>query len=87
MESKLLTVAEAAAMKSVTRSAVYRAIAEGRLPHQRVLGHVAIRKRDVESWLPVHHAGRPKGRPMSDEAKLRISQSQKHRWAQRKQQL
>ncbi len=92
MKTELLTPVEAAALKSVTRTAIYTAIKEGRLPHRRMLGRIALRKSDVVAWIPMSYKGRPgvkgrrpKGLAMSEEAKARISESQKRRWAKRKQ--
>jgi len=84
MKAKLLTPAEAAALKQVSRAAIYAAIADGRLPHKRVLGRLALWEKDVIAWTPAPHSGRRKGIPMSQEAKARISQGQKNRWVQRK---
>jgi predicted DNA-binding transcriptional regulator AlpA len=87
MTQDLLTVNQTAALKGVTRGAIYAALKRGALPHQVVLGHIAVRRQDAEAWTAVgHKAGRPKGKPMSDEAKQRMSQSQKRRWQQRKSQ-
>jgi len=84
MNTKLLTVAEAAKHKGVSRSAIYKAIEQGRLPSQRVLGRLALREDEVERWQPHVVTGWPKGRRVSDEAKAKISVSQKRRWADRK---
>jgi excisionase family DNA binding protein len=85
MKTKLLTVAEAAQLKQVPRATIYSAIAHKRLAHQRVLGKLALREADVLAWTPRPHAGRGKGNAMSEEAKARISASQKKRWAAKKQ--
>lgn len=82
MNEKLLTVSQAAALKKVSRSAIYKAIAEARLSHQVVLGHTALREADVLAWAPV---GRVKGVPRSEEVKTKISQGQKNRWKKLKQ--
>lgn len=82
-EPKLITVAEAAQLKEVTRSAVYAAIRDERLPHRIVLGRLAVSETDVAAWTPTPRAGRRKGTHLSEEAKARISQSQKRRWAKR----
>lgn len=80
--SQLLTVAQAARLKKVTTSAIYQAVQSGRLPHQRVLGHIGIEESTLRAWQPVgHRAGRPKGIPVSKEVKQRISESQKRSWA------
>lgn len=83
MQPKLLTPVEVAQLKSVSREAVYAAIRDGRLPHRIVLGHIAVREADVSAWTPTPRAGRRKGTHLSEEAKARISQSQKRRWAKR----
>ncbi len=84
MKDTVLTADEVAALKGVTRSAVYAAIADGRLPHVRILGRLAIREGDARSWNPIRSPGRPKGIPMSLDAKKRISVTQKQRWKGRK---
>lgn len=85
--SELLNVAQAAQLKKVSRSAIYLAVQSGRLPYQRVLGHIGIEKADLKAWTPVgHRAGRPKGIPMGQEAKERISETQKANWASGKRQ-
>ena len=87
LQDNLLSVSQAAELKGVSRAAIYSAIARGRLPHQRVLGHIGVRRADVLTWIPVgYKGGRPKGTPMSDGAKARLSESQKRRWAKRKEQ-
>lgn len=82
--SGILTVAEVAQLKGVTRAAVYAAIAQERLPHLRLLGRKGIREDDARAWQPTRWAGRPQGIPMSAHAKRRISESQKRRWQQRR---
>ncbi len=91
---ELITPREAATLKGVTRGAIYAAIAEGRLPHTRVLGHLALRKADVLAWIPIRYAGRPgrpsgraPGTPLSEETKARMSEAHKRRSAQRKAKL
>lgn len=84
-ERELLAVSAAAALKGVSREAVYGAVRAGRLPHVRILGHIGLSKEDVLAWQPLgHKAGRPRGTPMSEEAKRKLSATQKQRWAQRK---
>lgn len=82
--SDVLTPAEAAQAKGVTRSAVYKAIAQKRLPHHKILGRVALYTRDVEAWTPARYAGRPAGTPMSLQAKTNIAAGQKRQWAEKK---
>lgn len=86
MNGKLITVAEAAEQKQVSRSAIYKAIEQGRLHAQWVFGRVVLSRIEVMRWHPHTSAGWPKGKKMSDEAKAKISESQKRRWATRKQQ-
>jgi len=90
----LITVSEAAKLKGVAPRTIYGAIWAGRLPHKRVLNRVALREEDVLRYEPTRYGkragakgrgGRPKGTPMSQEAKLKISNTQKHRWQNRKQ--
>jgi len=91
MTEDLLTVDEAAQLKGVTVAAIYSAIKENRLPCVRILNRIGLRQDDVQSWTPRSYAGRPgaksgrpKGIPMSLEAKSRIAESQRQRWAERK---
>ena len=84
MTNHLITVAEAAQLKGVSRSAIYKAIEQGRLNSQRVLGRVALSRHDVMEWPASPTAGRPKGQRVSDAVKDKISKSQKRRWDQRK---
>ena len=84
MISKLITVAEAAQLKGVSRTTIYNAINDGRLKSQRVLVHVALSHSEVERWQPSATTGWPKGKRVSEEAKAKISESQKQRWKRRK---
>ena len=84
MKLAFISVAEAAARKGVSRSAIYKAIATGRLQAHSILGKVALRERDVEKWQTSAVAGRLKGSRLSPEVKARISQSQRERWEKRK---
>ncbi len=77
MDKDLLTPDDAAKLKGVSRTAIYAAIAEKRLKHIRVLGHLAVRKADLLSWTPARYAGRPKGIPMTDEGKARVNSGEK----------
>jgi len=76
-----LTAAEAAQLKGVTRSAVYKAMKQNKLQAERVLGRLALRRSEVEAWKPKERTGRPKGTRMSVEARERISEGQRRRWA------
>ena len=84
MKDDLISVAEAARLKGVSRAAIYFAIKEDRLPHVMVVGHYALCKADVLAWSLQRHQGRQKGLPLSAKTKARISASQKKRWAERK---
>jgi excisionase family DNA binding protein len=84
MNIKLLTVAEAAKKKGVSRSAIYKAIDQGRIKAQITLGRLALSEDDVRQWQPHIVAGWPKGKKVSAETKAKISASQKCRWAKRK---
>ncbi len=90
---KLLTPQEAATLKAVSRTAIYAAISEGRLPAIQILGRLGLRETDVQNWQPCgskghvrakRRSGKPKGSLQTEDAKRRISESQKRRWAQRK---
>lgn len=91
---KLITPQEAAKLKNVSRPAIYSAIAEGRLPSVRVLGRIGVREADVLAYQPVKsqarpngirgRGGKPKGILQSAEAKQKMSEAQKRRWALRK---
>ncbi len=84
MNIKLLTPAEVAALKGVTRASVYAAIKEERLPATRLLGRVAVRDKDAAAWTPA--PGRKPGTPHSPVTRERLSAAAKRQWAQRKQQ-
>ncbi len=92
MKQDLLTPAEAARLKGVSRAAVYAAIAQGRLPCTRVLGRLGLRKADVMTWMPRGYrersgkkSGPPAGIKMSEKTRARMSEAQKRRWARQKQ--
>jgi excisionase family DNA binding protein len=53
----ILTVQQVAKRKRVSVSAVYKAMKDGRLPVQRVMGRKAILSKDVETWSPAAHGG------------------------------
>jgi excisionase family DNA binding protein len=82
-EDTWLTVPEAAQVKGVSDSAIYKAISDGRLPSQRVLGRVAVRRSDIYQWEPVPQGGRRQRAQHSVETKARISEGMKKRWQQR----
>lgn len=83
-EHDILTPAQAAKLKGVSRTAIYNALSDGRLQGVRVLGRIGIERKIVQAWKPQARVGRPKGQPMSAEQKTRIAQAQKQRWAKRK---
>lgn len=60
--SELLTIPQAAAVLSMHRAAVFRAVKDGRLPGQKVGGVWVLRRGDVEVYrnTPRHKGGRPK---------------------------
>ena len=87
MNHTLLTVSQAAKLKGLSRGAIYAAISRKSLPARLVLGHLAVREADLLAWdASKSKGGRPQGKLMSAEAKAKLSESQKRRWAQRKQQ-
>lgn len=64
MDTKeLLTVQQVADRKGITRLAVYKAIREGRLPSQKVLGRVVVTVADADAYNPQHGGSRGGGRP------------------------
>lgn len=81
MVTKFITASEAAKLKGVSRSAIYAAIRDGRLTSKELLGRMALNEAEVLAWTPAPRSGRKKGTPMSDEAKLKISNGQRRRWA------
>jgi excisionase family DNA binding protein len=50
---KYLSVSEAAARKGVSRSAIYAAIARGRLSAERIAGHWVLREKEVDTYTPI----------------------------------
>ena len=81
-EEKWLTPAEAATLRGVSRAAVYKAVEQGRLPHRIILSRIAVRESDVLTWADSGaRPGRPKGIPMSADAKAIVAQAQRRRWA------
>jgi predicted DNA-binding transcriptional regulator AlpA len=85
MKHVLLTVSQAAQVKGVSTKAIYAAIARKRLPRRYSKGNLVVREYDLLAWEQSKSpGGRPKGRTMSLESKLRLSQSQKRRWQRQK---
>jgi excisionase family DNA binding protein len=65
----LITVEAAAVLKGVSVATLYKAIREGRLPSQRVLGRVGLRPADVAAFEPKRGGIRPgSGRPRKEQA-------------------
>lgn len=55
----LLTVQEAAARLGCSMSAVYLAVDQGRIPHQKVLGRIGLSLEDVDAYAA--RLGQPNG--------------------------
>jgi len=53
MPVNYLSVSDVTLLKGVTRSAVYQAITSGRLPSERIAGHIVLREKDVHGWEPL----------------------------------
>src|SRR5688500_12478435 len=97
VQEELMTPQQASTLKGVSRAAIYAAISTGRLQGIEVLGRMALRKAEVLAWQPAKYLDRPgrtagltgkrKGTLQTDEAKRRISESQKLRWARRKEKM
>jgi excisionase family DNA binding protein len=85
MKHIFLTVSQAAKLKGVSRTTIYTAIEQKRLPHRTLLGHIVVKEADVLALTPAATPrGRPKGKPITDEHRSAIAKAQKERWAQRK---
>lgn len=56
-----MTPAEAAQVKGVDISTVYRAIAGGTLRHERTLNRIALQEADVLMWEPAPYGERKEG--------------------------
>ena len=80
MNDDYLSASQVAKLKNVSRNAVYKAISEGRLLATQIVGVVAIKKTDAQAWEPKAAQGRRKGTRLSEEAKAKISESQRKRW-------
>lgn len=77
MNEDYLTVGEVAQDKGISTSAVYKAIDQGRIGSQRILGRLALKRSEVAAWQPKERTGRRVGSAMSEEGKARISAGQK----------
>lgn len=84
MDHDILTPAQAAKLEGVSRTAIYNALADGRLQGVRVLGRIGIARSVLKAWQPQTRVGRPKGQPMTEKQKTTIAEAQKKRWAARK---
>ncbi len=84
MNDKFLSVSQVAAMKGVSRNAVYKAVREKRLASARLVGIIAVSWEDATAWIPKARTGRRKGISTSEEAKAKIAASQRKRWQKRK---
>ncbi len=84
MNDDYLSVSQVAKLKGVSRNAVYKAVQDERLASRRLIGIVAIKRDDATAWTPKARTGRRKGIPTSEEAKAKISASQRKRWQERK---
>jgi excisionase family DNA binding protein len=61
---ELLTVEQAAERRGVAPTTIYKAVADGRLPAQRLFGRVLIRIADADAFEPLPRGGpRGGGRP------------------------
>jgi predicted DNA-binding transcriptional regulator AlpA len=81
MLPKLLTAIEVARLKGVSRTLVYNAMNKGKLPYIEILGRRAVKESEAKKWKPPGRiTGRPKGIPVTDETKAKISEAQKKRW-------
>lgn len=83
-DQDILTPAQAAKLKGVSRTAIYNALADGRLQGVSILGRIGIARSVLKTWQPQARVGRPPGQPMKKEAKEKLSQTQKRRWTVRK---
>lgn len=84
MNDEFLSVSQVAAMKRVSRNAVYKAVREKRLASVRLVGIIAIKREDATVWVPKARTGCRKGISTSEEAKAKIAASQRKRWQKRK---
>lgn len=87
MSKRLITVSEAARLKGLSRSAIYKAIRDGRLPERWELGRLALKESEVLAWEAVPTGGKRHRLPQSETTKSRISEAQKRRWTKRKREI
>ena len=83
-DNDIVTPAQAAKLKGVSRTAIYNALGDGRLQGVRILGRIGIARSVLKAWQPQAQVGRPIGRPMTEKQKATIAAAQKKRWASRK---
>lgn len=85
MKHTLLSVSQAAAIKGISRTAIYAAIKRETLPSRIVAGHRVVREADLLAWDSSKTLrGRRKGQAMTEEHRANIAKAQKERWARRK---
>ena len=85
MKHVLLDIPSAAQQAGVTTKAIYAAIARQSLPRRYLRGNLVVREADLLEWhSSKSRGGRPKGQKMSPEAKRKISEANKKRWAERR---
>ena len=85
MKHILLDIPAAAERVGVTAKAIYAAIARQSLPRRYSQGSLVVREAELLAWQSAKsRGGRPPGRKMSEEAKRKISEANKKRWAKRK---
>jgi excisionase family DNA binding protein len=80
-QDEYLTISQAARLKKVSRSALYDAVQQERLPSTQILGRIVISRADLLAWTI--RRGRPPG-PLSEQHKARLSQAMSRRWAERR---
>lgn len=77
----LLTPQEAAQRKGVAVQTIYKAIAESRLPSQRVLGRIGLRPGDVEAYQPGSYGEAKRARRSRGPGRRKTSQAAESRCA------
>jgi len=65
-DSDWISQAEAARIRGVSRQAIARLIARGRLKAAKIGGHRVVRRADIVKFVP-RAAGRPEGKKKSNE--------------------
>jgi predicted DNA-binding transcriptional regulator AlpA len=87
MKQTVLTINEAAALKGMSRTAIYSAIARKKLPRRYFKGNLVVWEDDLLAWdAGKSKGGRPKGQSMSEQHKAQLREAQKRAWARRRQQ-